>query len=191
VARLCKGRRPFGCTSSPPPATILTAMRWLSILVWSLVGLVSASVGCLTGALLGSFGPQTLMATAAVGAAFGLLTGRLRLAVTAAGVAAAVSLLGFFLGTFAVTPLLAWPLAGLAIALACLPALPTRRARIGAALSAPILAGAGFACGSALVVLVGLSIDDSQWVAHFMLGGAAGFGFLLLAGMRIASWRAN
>jgi len=166
-------------------------MRWLSVLRWSLVGLVSAAVGCLAGSLLGSFWPQTVVATTFAGAAFGLLVGRRRLAVIASGAAAVVSLLAFYLGNFAVSPLIAWPLAGLAIALAALPVLSTRRAKIGAALSAPILAGAGFACGAALVAFAGLSLDDSQWVARFMLGGAGGFGFLVLAGMRIATWRAT
>ncbi len=175
----------------PSPCYDFSAMRWLSLLVWSLVGLISASIGCLIGGLLGSFGVQTVLATTAAAVALGFLTGRRRLVVLAACAAAAVSLLAFFLGRFAVSPLLAWPLAGLAIALASLPALPTRRAKIGAALSVPILAGIGFACGAALLAFAGLSLDDSQWVAHFMLGGAAGFGFLVLAGMRIASWRAK
>ncbi len=166
-------------------------MRWLSILLWSLVGLVAASLGCLIGSLLGSFGPQIVTAAAAAGAAFGFLVGRRRLAVIAAGAAAGVSLLAFFLGMLAVSPLIAWPLAGLAIALAALPAIPTRGAKIGAIMSLPILAGAGFACGSALVVLVGLRLGDSQWVSRFMLGGAAGFGFLVSAGMRIATGRAS
>ncbi len=166
-------------------------MRWLSILLWSLVGLISASVGCLAGGLLGSFWPQTVIATTAAGAAFGFLIGRQRLVVLAAAAAATVSFLAFYLGTFTVSPLLAWPLAGLAIGLAALPALPSRRAKIGAVVSAPILAGVGFACGSALVAFAGLSLDNSQWVARFMLGGAAGFGFLVLAGMRIATWRVS
>ena len=166
-------------------------MRWLSLVGWSLVGLLSASIGCLVGGLIGSFGPQIVAAATTVGAAVGLLTGRRRLVAIAAGAAAGISLLAYFLGAFAVTPLAAWPLAGLAIALASLPALPSRRAKIGAAVAAPILAAAGFALGSALVTFAGLSLNNSQWVAHFMLGGAAGFGCLLLAGMRIASWRAK
>ncbi len=173
------------------PCYDFTAMRWLSLLGWSLVGLISASVGCLIGGLLGSFGPQIVSATTAAGAALGFLTGRRRLIVIAAGAAAAVSFLAYFLGRFAVTPLVAWPLAGLAIPLASLPAFSGRRAKIGAAVSGPILAGVGFALGSAVVAFAGLSLDDSQWVAHFMLGGAAGFGFLLLAGMRIAYGRAD
>ena len=166
-------------------------MRSLSVLFWALVGLLSAVVGCFLGGLLGSFWPQTVIATSAAGAAFGFLTGRRRLVLVAAGAAAAVSLVAFFLGTFAVTPLVAWPLAGLAIGLGGLPVLPTKRAKIGAAISAPILGGAGFALGAALIAFAGLSLDNSQWVAKFMLGGAAGFGFLVLAGMRIATGRAS
>jgi hypothetical protein len=166
-------------------------MRWLSVLLWSLVGLISALVGCLVGDLVGSFWPEIVIAATAAGAAFGFLIGRWRLAVLAAGAAAVVSLLALYWGTFTVSPLIAWPLAGLAIALAALPALPSRRAKIGAVLSAPILAGVGFACGSALVFLLGLGLDNSQLVAQFMLGGAAGFGFLMLAGMRIATWRTS
>ncbi|MFB3905356.1 MAG: hypothetical protein ACE15E_18045 [Acidobacteriota bacterium] len=166
-------------------------MRWLSLLLWSLAGLVSASVGFLTGGLLGSFGPQTVIATGAAGAVLGFLLGRGRLALMAGGAAVAVSLSAVLLGRFDLSPLLAWPVAGLAIALAALPAFPTRRARIGAAVSSPFLAGAGFACGAALVIFAGLSLDNSRWLAQFMLGGAAGFGFLVFAGMRVASGRAN
>ncbi|RPJ52594.1 MAG: hypothetical protein EHM23_32595 [Acidobacteria bacterium] len=166
-------------------------MRWLSALRWSLVGLISASVGCLAGGLLGSFWLQTVVSATAAGAAFGLLIGRPRLIVIAAGTAAAVSCVVYYLGTMTVSPLLAWPLAGLAIGLAALPALSGRGARIATVISAPILAGIGFACGSALVALLGLTLDNSQWVSQFMLGGAAGFGFLVLAGMRLATWRAS
>jgi hypothetical protein len=166
-------------------------MRWLSILVWSLVGLVAAAVGCLIGSLIGSFWPQTVIATAAAGAAFGLLLRRRTLALIAAAAAAAVSLVAFFLGTFAVSPLIAWPIAGFTIALVALPQFPSKRAKVGAALSAPILAGAGFVFGAVLVAFAGFGLDDSRWLAKFMLGGAAGFGFLVLAGMRIATRRAS
>lgn len=166
-------------------------MRWLSVLSWSLVGLASASIGCLLGSLLGSFLPQTVVSTAAAGAAFGALAGRWRLAVVAAAATVALSLPAFFLGTITVSPLIAWPLAGLAMGLTALPGVRRTRDKVGTVISAPVLAAAGFGGGATLVILLGLALESSRWVSHFMLGGAAGFGFLVLAGLRIATRRTS
>jgi hypothetical protein len=84
-------------------------MRWLSVLRWSLVGLITATVGRLVGGLFGSFWPQTVVAATAAGAAFGSLVGRPRLIVTAVAAAAAVSAPAFYLGRFTVSLLLGWP----------------------------------------------------------------------------------
>ncbi|RPI23028.1 MAG: hypothetical protein EHM61_20760 [Acidobacteria bacterium] len=164
-------------------------MRWASFFIWSIVGFLSGILGCSVGGLVGSFWPQTVLAAAASAAVFGLLIRQWRLAIIAGAVAAAITAAAFPLGALTVTPLLAWPVAGLGIGLVAFFVLRTSGAKVVVLLLTPVLAGIGFGGGAALLAFIGMMLNDSELVAHFMLGGAAGFGFLVLGGLRVVTWR--
>jgi hypothetical protein len=153
--------------------------------VWSLSGLLAGVVGWLSGALLlGSNMGRTVLAATATAAVLGLLARRPRLAAVAALATAAAASLAFLVGRTAVTPLIAWPVAGLVIGLSSLALLQRARARLVIVVAAPLLGSLGFVLGMVAIVFAGMATNDGLLLGQFLWGGAAGFGLLTIAAIR-------
>jgi hypothetical protein len=155
------------------------------LLLWIVAGLLCSALGWTAGGFLGSWAPRTICAVAAAALALGLFCRRPGVALVGAPVAAAVGLAAFRIGESFFTPLLAWPVAGLVLGVMGAFAFRRRRARIAFIIGAPILGSIGFLAGMIGTVLAAMGLEDSRVMAQFMLGGAGGFGFLLLAGAAI------
>jgi hypothetical protein len=156
---------------------------------WSLSGLLAGACGWLAGGLLGSNMGRTVLAVAAVAAACGLLARRPQLAVVAGLAAAAAASLAFFIGRTLGTPLIAWPVAGLAIGLSSLPLLQRTRARVAIVVATPLLGSLGFVLGMVGTVFAGMTANNAVIVGQFLWGGAAGFGLLTLTTVRVLGAR--
>jgi hypothetical protein len=100
--------------------------------------------------------------------------------------AAIVSLAAVRIGESFFSPLLAWPVAGLAIGVMGAFAFRRRRTRIAFIVGAPLLGSVGFLAGMLATLLAAMGLNDSRVAAQIMLGGAVGFGFLLMGGAAIA-----
>jgi Co/Zn/Cd efflux system component len=100
--------------------------------------------------------------------------------------AAIVSLAAVRIGESFFSPLLAWPVAGLVIGVVGAFAFRRRRTRIAFIVGAPLLGSVGLVAGMLVVFLTATGLNDSRVSAQIMLGGAVGFGFLLMAGAAIA-----
>jgi hypothetical protein len=96
-----------------------------------------------------------------------------------------VSLAAFLVGQSFITPLLAWPVAGLVIGVVGAFAFNQRRARITFIVVAPLLGTVGVVAGMLAVFLTARGLNDSRVAAQIMLGGAIGFGLLVMAGAAI------
>ena len=164
-------------------------MRRFSLPVWSLVGLVCGGAGCILGSLLGSFLPQVVIASTAVGASMGLLAKCPRTAVFSGLAAGATAALAFLVAGPVVTALAAWPAAALAVGIAATFLLSRRRAKVATVLVSPILGIAGFLCGAAVLIAPGLVLNEGRLVGEFMVAGSAGFGLFTLGGIRMLSGR--
>ena len=151
---------------------------------WCAVGFLASSLGWATGALVGSNMGRTVLAAAFTAIAFGLLSRRPRLALLAGLATAAATTLAFLVGRQSVTPLIAWPVAGLAIGLCSWALLKRTRARVAAVLAAPVLGSLGFVLGSVATVFAGMAANSARLFDQFLLFGAAGFGLLTLAAVR-------
>jgi hypothetical protein len=114
-----------------------------------------------------------------------LLNRQPRTALLGAISTAIVSLAAFQVGQSFITPLFAWPVAGLAIGVAGAFAFHRRRARITFIVAAPLLGTVGVVAGMMAVFLTARGLNDSRVAAQTMLGGAAGFGLLVMAGAAI------
>lgn len=159
--------------------------RGRGVLLWLVAGLLFSALGWTAGGFLGSWAPRTVCAVAATALALGLLNRRPGVALVGAVIVAVVSLAAVRIGESFFSPLLAWPVAGLVIGVMGAFAFRRRRARIAFIVSAPFLGSIGFLAGMIGTVLAAMGLEDSRVLAQFMLGGAGGFGFLLLAGAAI------
>lgn len=152
---------------------------------WSLSGLLAGALGWLAGAPLGSIMGRTVFAAAAIAMACGLLARRPRLAVVAGLATAMAASLAFYLGRTWVTPLIAWPVAGVAIGLSSLALLQRTRARIATAVATPLLGSLGFVLGMVGTIFAGMATNNAIVVGQFLCGGAAGFGLLTMTTLRL------
>ena len=157
-----------------------------SLLLWPLAGLGFSALGWIVGGFLGSWAPRTACAVGATAIALGLLNRQPRAALVGAVSAGIVSLAAVQIGEFFFSPLLAWPVAALVIGVVGAFAFRRRRTRIAFIVGAPLLGSAGFLAGMLATFLAAMRLNDSRVAAQIMLGGAVGFGLLLMAGAVIA-----
>jgi len=153
--------------------------------LWSLSGLLAGVFGWLAGALVGSNMARTVLATAAIAAACGLLARRPRLALVAGLATAVAASLAFFIGRTWGTPLIAWPVAGLATGLSSLAMLNRTRARVATVVATPLLGSLGFLIGMVGTIFAGMAANNAIVVGQFLWGGAAGFGLLTMTTLRL------
>jgi hypothetical protein len=146
-----------------------------------------SALGWMAGGWLGSWAPRTACAVAAVALVLGWLNRQRSAAIAGAAGAAIVSLAAVWMGESFFSPVLAWPLGGLAIGVMGALAFHRPRARIAFIVAAPLLGSLGFLAGVLATMLVALWLNDSRVSGQIFLGGAAGFGFLLMAGAAIAA----
>jgi hypothetical protein len=159
--------------------------RRYPLLLWALAGLAFSALGWIAGGFLGSWAPRTACAVGATAIALGLLNRQPRIALVGAVSAAIVSLAAVQIGEFFFSPLLAWPVAALVIGVVGALAFRRRRTRIAFIISAPLLGSAGFLLGMLATFLAAMQLNDSRVAAQTMLGGAVGFGLLLMTGAAI------
>jgi len=145
-----------------------------------------SALGWMAGGLLGSWAPRTACAVAAVALVLGWLNRQPGAALAGAAGAAIVSLATVWVGEWLFSPVLAWLLGALAIGVMGALAFHRRRARIAFIVAAPFLGAIGFVAGLLATMLVALWLNDSRVSGQIFLGGAAGFGFLLMAGAAIS-----
>ena len=156
------------------------------LLVWVVAGLGFSALGWIAGGFLGSWAPRTACAVGATALALALLNRQSGAGLVGAVSAAIVSLAAVRVGEFFFSPLLAWPAAGLVIGVVGAFAFRRRRTRIAFIIGAPLLGSVGFLAGMLVTGLAAIGLNDSRVSAQIMLGGAAGFGFLLMAGAAVA-----
>jgi hypothetical protein len=102
---------------------------------------------------------------------------------------AIVSLAAVRIGESFFSPLIAWPVAAVTIGVIGAFAFRRLRARITFIIAAPLLGSIGFLAGMLATFLAAVGLNDSRVSAQTMLGGAVGFGFLLMTGAAItARW---
>jgi len=159
--------------------------RGHSLLLWAAAGLGLPALGWIVGGFLGSWAPRTACAVGATAIALGWLNRQPRAALPGAVSAAMVTLAAVRAGQSFFSPLLAWPVAGLVIGVAGVSAFHRRRARIAFLVAAPVLGSVGVAAGMAAIFLTAMGLNDSRVAGQTLLGGAAGFGLLLMAGAAI------
>lgn len=163
-----------------------TQYRGYWLLLWAVAGLGLPALGWIAGGFLGSWAPRTACAAGATAIALGLLNRQPGTALVGAVSAAIASLAAVRIGESFFSPLLAWPVAGLVIGVVDGLAFCRLRTRIAFIVSAPLLGSAGFVAGMLATFLAAMKLNDSRVSAQILLGGAAGFGFLLMAGAAIA-----
>lgn len=156
------------------------------LLLGVLAGLAFPALGWIAGGFLGSWAPRTACAVAATAIALGLLNRRPRAALAGAVSAAIVSLAAVRIGESFFSPLLAWPVAALVIGVVGAFTFRRLRARIAFIVGAPLLGSIGVVAGMLGTFLAAMKLNDSRVSAQTMLGGAVGFGLLLMAGAVIA-----
>ena len=156
-------------------------------LLWPLAGLGFSALGWIAGGFLGSWTPRIACAVGATAIALGLLNRQPRAALVGAVSTVIASLAAVQIGHHFFSPLLAWPVAALVIGMVGAFGFRRRRARIAFIFSAPFLGSVGVLAGMVVTFLVAMRLNDSRPAAQIMLGGAVGFGLLLMAGAAIAS----
>ena len=157
--------------------------------IWSLLGLAAAALGWAAGAVVGSNLARTVLAATLTAVALGLLARRPRLALLAGLATAAATAVAFLVGRTTLTPLVAWPVAGLVIGVASLPLLTRTRARVTTVVATPLLGSLGFLVGMVATVFAGMASNDAVLVGQFLWGGAAGFGLLTIGAVRMLGAR--
>jgi hypothetical protein len=157
--------------------------------IWALLGCVASALGWAAGTVVGSNMGRTILAATFTAIALGLLGRRPGLALVAGLATAAAATLAFLVGRTTVTPLIAWPVAGLAIGLSSVALLQRTRARIAAGLAAPLLGSLGFVLGMIATILAGMVANNALLLGQFLWGGAAGFGLMTLAAVRVLGGR--
>jgi len=150
--------------------------------LWAVAGLAFSALGWILGGFVGSWAPRTACAVGATAIALGLLNRQPRAALLGAVSAAMVSLAVVKVGQSFFSPLLAWPVAGLVIGVVGAFAFRRRRSRIAFIAASPLLGSIGVMAGMLAVFLTAMGLNDSRVAAQIMLGGAVGFGLLLMAG---------
>jgi len=156
------------------------------LLQWIVAGLVFSALGWIAGGYLGSWASRTACAAGATALALGWLNRRPGAALVGAVGVAIVGLVAVRIGESFFSPLLAWPVAGLAIGVLGAFAYRRRRARITIIVAGPLLGSAGFFAGMVATFLIAVGLNDSRVSAETLLGGAVGFGLLLLTGTALA-----
>lgn len=162
------------------------AYRGRRLLLALVYAFVFSALGWMVGGLLGSWAPRTACAVAAVALVLGWLNRQPGAALAGAAGAAVVSLAAVWVGEWFFSPVLAWLLGGLAIGVMGALAFHRRRARIAFIVAAPFLGAIGFLAGVLATMMVALWLNDSRVSGQIFLGGAAGFGFVLMAGAAIS-----
>ena len=160
--------------------------RRYPLLLWALAGLGFSALGWVVGGFLGWWAPRTACAVGATAIALGLLNRHPRAAIVGAISTAIVSLAAVQIGYHFFSPLLAWPVAALVIGVVGAFAFRRRRAKIALIVGAPLLGSLGFFAGMLATFLTAMGLNDSRVAAQMMLGGAVGFGLLLMLGAGIA-----
>ena len=160
--------------------------RRAPLLLWPLAGLGFSALGWIAGGYLGAWTPRIACAVGATAIALGLLNRQPRAALVGAVSAVIISLAAVQLGHHFFTPLLAWPVAALVIGVVGAFAFRRRRTRIAFIVGAPLLGSAGFVAGMLATFLTAWGLNDSRVAAQTLLGGAVGFGMLLMTGAAIA-----
>jgi hypothetical protein len=156
--------------------------RGRSLLLWAVAGLGFSALGWIVGGFMGSWAPRTVCAAAATAFALGLLNRQPRAALLGAVGTALVSLAAVQVGQSFITSLLAWPVAGLVIGVVGAFAFRRRRAKIAFIVAAPLLGSLGVVAGMMAVFLTARGLNDPRVASQTMLGGAVGFGLLVMAG---------
>lgn len=152
---------------------------------WRLLLWLVASFGFMVlaweaGGLLGSWAPRTAFATGVIALAVGWLNRQPGMSLLGAASSAIVSLAAARIGESFFTPLLAWPIAGLVIGVMGAFAFHRLRARIAFIIAAPLLGSLGLIAGIAAAMAIAMELYEPRVSAHFMLGGAVGFAFVLM-----------
>jgi hypothetical protein len=161
---------------------IRQAHRARPLLLWAVAGLGFSALGWIAGGFVGSWAPRTACAVAACAIALGLLNHQPRAALLGAVSAAMVSLAAVEVGHSFFSPLLAWPVAGAIIGAVGAFAFRRRRARIAFIVAAPLLGSIGAVAGMLAIFLIAVRLNDSRVAAQTTLGGAVGFGLLVMSG---------
>ena len=159
--------------------------RGRPLLFWAVAGLGFSALGWIAGGFVGSWAPRTACAVGATATAMGLLNRQPRAALLGAVSTAMVSLAAVLVGQSFITSLLAWPVAGLVIGVVGAFAFRRLRTRIVFIVAAPLLGSVGVVAGMLAVFLTARGLNDSRLAAQSMLGGAAGFGLLVMASAAI------
>jgi hypothetical protein len=146
-----------------------------------------SALGWAAGGWLGSWAPRTTCAVAAVALVLGWLNRQPGAAIAGAAGSGLVSLAAVWTGESYFSPVLAWPLGGLAIGVMGALAFHRLRARIAFIVAAPVLGSLGFLAGVLATMLVAMWLNDSRVSGQVFLGGAAGFGLLVMTGAAIAA----
>ena len=162
-------------------------VRRPALLLWPLAGLGFSALGWIAGGFLGAWTPRIACAVGATAIALGLLNRQPRAAFVGAVSTVIVSLAAVQIGHHFFTPLLAWPVAALVIGVVGAFTFRRLRARIALIIGAPFLGAIGFLAGLLVTFLLAMRLNDSRLAAQILLGGAAGFGLLLMFGAGIAS----
>jgi hypothetical protein len=160
--------------------------RGRPLLLWTVAGLGFPAFGWLVGGFVGAWAPRIAGAVGATAITLGWLNRQPRAALLGAVSAAMVGMAAARVGQTFFSPLLAWPMAGLVIGLVGAFAFRRRSVRIAFIVAAPLLGSVGAGAGMLAVFLTAMGLNDSRVAAQIMLGGAVGFGWLLLAGAAIA-----
>jgi len=160
-------------------------VRGHRLLLWPVAGLAFSALGWIAGGFMGSWAPRIACAVGATAIALGWLNRQPRAALVGAVSTAMVSLAAVRVGHFFFSPLLAWPVAGLAIGVVGAFAFRRRRSRIAFIVAAPLLASIGVVAGMLAIFLIAFGLNDSRVAAQITLGGAVGFGLLLMAGAAV------
>jgi len=155
------------------------------LLLWAVAGLGSSALGWIVGGFIGSWAPRIACAVGATAIALVLLNRQPRAALLGAVGAALLSLAAVRVGESFFSPLLAWPVAGLVIGVVGAFAFRRRRTRITFIVAAPLLGSVGVVAGMVTVFLTARGLNDPRVAAQTTLGGAVGFGLLLMAGASI------
>jgi len=155
------------------------------VLLWAAAGLVFSVLGWVVGGFMGSWAPRIACAVGATAIALGLLNRQPGAAVVGAVSAVIASLAAVKVGQFFFSPLVAWPVAGLVIGVVGAFAFRRLRSRITFIVAAPLLGSIGAVAGMLAMFFTAMGLNDARVAAQTTLGGAVGFGLLLMVGAAI------
>ena len=159
------------------------------VVIWLLFGLLAGALGWWAGGIVGSNMGRTVFAATSTAITSGLLARRPLFALGVGAVTAAASGSAFLFGLSAGSPLIAWPVAGLVIGLGSLVSFGRTRARVVTVVAAPLLGSVGFVLGMVATAFAGMAMSDARLAGQCLGGGAAGFGLLTIATIRVLGAR--